>query len=73
MKKFILTGLIIALATVMQAQTIKTGAESLDEYLPLLKGKRVAVLSNQTGIIGKHPYCGFSGFPQSEHRCNNVS
>lgn len=52
MKKFILTGLIIALATVMQAQTIKTGAESLDEYLPLLKGKRVAVLSNQTGIIG---------------------
>lgn len=52
MKKFILTSLIIAIAAVMQAQTIKTGAESLDEYLPLLKGKRVAVLSNQTGIIG---------------------
>lgn len=52
MKKFILTGLIIAFAAIMQAQTIKTGAESLDEYLPLLKGKRVAVLSNQTGIIG---------------------
>jgi uncharacterized protein YbbC (DUF1343 family) len=52
MKKFILTSLIVALAAVMQAQTIKTGAESLDEYLPLLKGKRVAVLSNQTGIIG---------------------
>ncbi|MEA5007044.1 MAG: DUF1343 domain-containing protein [Rikenellaceae bacterium] len=53
MKKIILTSLIVALASVMQAQTIKTGAESLDEYLPLLKGKRVAVLSNQTGIIGK--------------------
>lgn len=52
MKKFILTSLIVAIAAVMQAQTIKTGAESLDEYLPLLKGKRVAVLSNQTGIIG---------------------
>ncbi len=52
MKRFILTSLIVALAAVIQAQTIKTGAESLDEYLPLLKGKRVAVLSNQTGIIG---------------------
>lgn len=34
-------------------QEIKTGAESVNEYLPLLKGKKVAVLSNQTGIIGK--------------------
>lgn len=34
-------------------QGIKTGAESVNEYLPLLKGKKVAVLSNQTGIIGK--------------------
>lgn len=30
---------------------IMTGAESVDEYLPMLKGKRVALLSNQTGII----------------------
>ena len=34
-------------------QEIKTGAESVNEYLPLLKGKKVAVLSNQTGMIGK--------------------
>jgi len=35
---------------------IMTGAESVSEYLPLLKGRRVCVLSNQTGIIrpGKH-------------------
>lgn len=32
---------------------VKTGAESMEEYLPLLKGKKVAVLTNQTGIIGK--------------------
>lgn len=27
------------------------GAESLDEYLPLLEGKKVGLLSNQTGIL----------------------
>lgn len=39
------------------AQTqIMPGAESVDEYLPLLKGQRVSILSNQTGIMltGKH-------------------
>jgi len=34
-------------------QEIKTGAEQTDLYLPLLKGKKVAVLANQTSIIGK--------------------
>jgi uncharacterized protein YbbC (DUF1343 family) len=34
-------------------QEIKTGAEQTDLYLPLLKGKRVAILANQTSIIGK--------------------
>lgn len=32
---------------------IKTGAEQTDLYLPLIEGKRVAVLANQTSIIGK--------------------
>lgn len=32
---------------------IITGAEQPDKYLPLLKGKRVAMLANQTTIIGK--------------------
>lgn len=33
--------------------TIQPGAASIDEYLPLLQGKRVCLLSNQTGIILK--------------------
>jgi uncharacterized protein YbbC (DUF1343 family) len=31
----------------------QTGAEQTEKYLPLLKGKRVAILANQTSIIGK--------------------
>ena len=32
-----------------------TGAERTSEYLKLLKGKRVALFSNQTGVVGnKH-------------------
>ena len=53
MKKALLTGLTIFLATILIAGNIKTGAESVHEYLPLLKGKKVAVLTNQTGIIGE--------------------
>lgn len=29
-----------------------TGAEQLDEYLPLLKGKKVGLLGNQTSVVG---------------------
>lgn len=32
---------------------IRTGAEQTDNYLPLLKGKRVAIMANPTSIIGK--------------------
>ncbi|RYD72848.1 MAG: DUF1343 domain-containing protein, partial [Sphingobacteriales bacterium] len=32
---------------------IKTGAEQTEKYLGYLKGKRVAILANQTSIIGK--------------------
>ena len=32
---------------------IRTGAEQTEKYLPLLKGKRVAVMANQTTMIGK--------------------
>lgn len=32
---------------------IKTGAEQTEKYIPYLKGKRVAILANQTSIIGK--------------------
>ena len=53
MKKALIIGLFLSFASVLTAQNIKTGAESVSEYLPLLKGKKVAVLSNQTGMIGK--------------------
>jgi len=33
-------------------QSIKTGAEQTEKYLPILKGKRVAIVANQTSVIG---------------------
>lgn len=41
----------LAVTTAACAQVI-TGAERPSEYLPLLKGKRVALLVNQTAILG---------------------
>ncbi len=32
---------------------ISTGAEQTEKYLPYLQGKRVAILANQTSVIGK--------------------
>ena len=31
---------------------IRVGAARMDEYLPLLRGKRVAILTNQTAVVG---------------------
>lgn len=39
-------------ATVASGQ-IKTGADQTEKYIPYIKGKRVAILANQTSIIGK--------------------
>lgn len=49
---------VCTLAVSAQAQSGKshqiiTGAEQLDQYLPYLAGKRVAILANKTTIIGK--------------------
>lgn len=30
---------------------IKTGADNIDKYLPLLKGKKVGIVTNQTGVL----------------------
>lgn len=50
-----LTALIITLSVSAATSAIKVGAESTDEYIPQLKGKRVALLSNHTGMVGnKH-------------------
>lgn len=35
------------------ATGIITGAEQTEQYLPLLRGKRVGILTNPTGVIGK--------------------
>lgn len=35
------------------AQNITVGAERINEYLPMLKGKKVGLLVNQTSMVGK--------------------
>jgi uncharacterized protein YbbC (DUF1343 family) len=42
-----------AQSTRVKQKTIKTGAEQIEKYLPYVKGKRVALLSNPTSVIGK--------------------
>ncbi|OFY36280.1 MAG: hypothetical protein A2X17_03165, partial [Bacteroidetes bacterium GWF2_41_61] len=53
MKKILMLALTAVISFTALAQGVITGAESVNEYLPLLKGKKVAILTNQTGIIGK--------------------
>lgn len=38
-------------AAPQEAEEVKVGAALLDKYIPLLKGKRVALLSNHTGMV----------------------
>lgn len=38
--------------TPAEVQEVVLGDEQFEEYLPLLEGKRVALFSNQTGIVG---------------------
>lgn len=49
--------LIIAAVAACSAEkndtTLMTGAERTGEYLPLLEGKKVAVVANQTSMVGK--------------------
>jgi len=37
----------------VQFDTVKVGAERMGKYLPLLKGKKVAVIANHTSFVGK--------------------
>lgn len=36
----------------VQAQEIRTGAEQTEKFLPLLEGKRIALVVNQTSVVG---------------------
>ena len=51
MNKILFIALILS-SIAVQAQTVKVGAEITDAYFPLIRGKRVAVMSNQTGRVG---------------------
>lgn len=54
--KGILLASLMALCTMsIKAESVKVGAEQTGEYIPMLKDKRVAILSNHTGMVGnKH-------------------
>ena len=43
--------IIISFSAVL-AKNVITGAERLEQYLPLLKGKSVGLVINQTSIVG---------------------
>lgn len=38
----------------IQAQTLRTGTEQTEKLIPLLKGKRIALVVNQTSIVGNN-------------------
>jgi uncharacterized protein YbbC (DUF1343 family) len=54
---FLVSSILFALSSLKSQVTAKkpilTGAEQVNKYLPYLKGKRVAIMANQTSIIGK--------------------
>ncbi|NVK85847.1 MAG: DUF1343 domain-containing protein [Cytophagia bacterium] len=53
MIRLFLSLLIFSCFACTEAQELRLGAERMEEYLPLLEGKRVALVVNQTSTIGK--------------------
>lgn len=53
MMKLLLLGVLLLSGAFGAVGQVRVGAERPELYLPLLKGKRVALLSNHTGIVGK--------------------
>ena len=51
-KKVLFIAALLFFSFNLPAQTVKTGAELTEAYLPLIRGKRVAVMTNQTGRVG---------------------
>ncbi|KAA6314899.1 hypothetical protein EZS27_034560, partial [termite gut metagenome] len=52
---FIFISLWGILSVCAQQSSVIVGAEQTEAYFPLLKGKRIALFSNQSGIVGdKH-------------------
>ena len=50
--KHIIISLLFAVISLCAAAEVTVGAAQTDRYLPLLKGKRVALFSNHTGMVG---------------------
>jgi uncharacterized protein YbbC (DUF1343 family) len=53
MRAIILLLVLFASTSFIPKKPLLTGADQTEKYLPYLKGKRVAILANQTSIIGK--------------------
>lgn len=51
-KKVIFIAALLFFSVRLAAQTVKVGAEMTGAYFPLIRGKRVAVMTNQTGRVG---------------------
>lgn len=51
-KKVLFIAALLFFSFNLPAQTVKAGAELTEAYLPLIRGKRVAVMTNQTGRVG---------------------
>ena len=56
LKRFFSFALVMATATILCAaqmpDSVITGAEQLNVYLPKLRNQKVAVVANQTSIVG---------------------
>jgi len=50
--KLILVFLLVAVGLSAQNNKVIVGAESTKEYFPILKNKRIAIMSNHTGMVG---------------------
>ena len=52
-RRFYILFITICTICTIQAQAIRTGAEQTEKLIPLLKGKRIALVVNQTSIVGE--------------------
>ena len=52
-KIILLFGLLLASLGAPAQDRIETGAEQTDRYLPLLEGRRVGIMTNHTGTVGR--------------------
>ena len=50
--KYIFLYCLLFICNAVTAQKVITGAEQMDRLLPILKGKRVALVVNQTSKVG---------------------